>query len=213
MGASTTLKGLYFYSQPNMKLLVFLFASALALPRPAEEAAEAVAEVAAVEPEAPVAVPYVHEEIEADPYVHEDIEAEPYVHEDIAAEAYVHEDIEAIPYVHEEVAYNHEDIPAEEYVHVEGPSAPAAAPIVYTGLPYVHAYAGYPYTALSYAGLPTLTAAAPEAEAKAAEPVKPVASPVLYSGGYTYPYGLTAYPYLSYHTGCVNNVGSVVPCA
>merc|ERR1712112_433357 len=106
---------------------------------PAEDAAEVVAEAAAVEPEAPVAVPYVHEEIEA----------EPYVHEEIAAEAYVHEDIEAVPYVHEEVAYNHEDIPAEEYVHVEGPSAPAAAPVVYTGLPYVHAYAGYPYTALS----------------------------------------------------------------
>merc|ERR1712134_27251 len=144
MGASTTLKGLYVYSQPNMKLLVFLFASALALPRPAEEAAEVVAEAAAVEPEAPVAV------------------------------AYVHEDIEAVPYVHEEVAYNHEDIPAEEYVHVEGPSAPAAAPLVYTGLPYVHVYAGYPYTALSYAGLPTLTAAVPKAEAKAAEPAKPV---------------------------------------
>merc|ERR1712193_509401 len=190
---STTLKGLYLYSQPNIKLLVFLFASALALPRPAEEAAEVVAEVAAVEAEAPVAVPYVHE--------------------GIAAEAYVHEDIEAVPYVHEEVAYNHEDIPAEEYVHVEGPSAPAAAHLVYTGLPYVHAYAGYPYTALSYAGLPTLTAAVPKAEAKAAEPAKPVVSPVLYSGGYTYPYGLTAYPYLSYHTGCVNNVGSVVPCA
>merc|ERR1712025_749785 len=203
MGASTTLKGLYVYSQPNMKLLVFLFASALALPRPAEEAAVEVAEVAAEEAEAPVALPYVHEEIEA----------EPYVHEDIAAEAYVHEDIEAVPYVHEEVAYNHEDIPAEEYVHVEGPSAPANAPLVYTGLPYVHAYAGYPYTALSYAGLPTLTAAIPKAEAKAAEPAKPVASPVLYSGGYTYPYGLSAYPYLSYHTGCVNNVGSVVPCA
>merc|ERR1712025_1396597 len=203
MGASTTLKGLYVYSQPNMKLFVFLFASALALPRPAEEAAVEVAEVAAEEAEAPVALPYVHEEIEA----------EPYVHEDIAAEAYVHEDIEAVPYVHEEVAYNHEDIPAEEYVHVEGPSAPANAPLVYTGLPYVHAYAGYPYTALSYAGLPTLTAAIPKAEAKAAEPAKPVASPVLYSGGYTYPYGLSAYPYLSYHTGCVNNVGSIVPCA
>merc|ERR1712025_252298 len=187
MGASTTLKGLYVYSQPNMKLLVFLFASALALPRPAEEAAVEVAEVAAEEAEAPVALPYVHEEIEA----------EPYVHEDIAAEAYVHEDIEAVPYVHEEVAYNHEDIPAEEYVHVEGPSAPANAPLVYTGLPYVHAYAGYPYTALSYAGLPTLTAAVPKAEAKAAEPAKPVASPVLYSGGYTYPYGLTAYPTLA----------------
>merc|ERR1712098_708832 len=152
MGASSPLKGL---SVNSMKFLAFLlFSSALALPRPAEE--EMVAEEQDI-----AAVPYVHEEIEAEPYVHEDIEAEPYVHEDIAAEAYVHE----------EVAYNHEDIPAEEYVHVEGPSAPAAAPLVYTGLPYVHAYAGYPYTALSYAGLPTLTAAVPKAEAKAAEPV------------------------------------------
>merc|ERR1712025_1366582 len=200
MGASFTFKALF--KQPKMKLLFLLFASALALPRPAEDAAEVVAEKAAEvaeevveevaaeavadEPVAPAAIPYVHEEIEAEPYVHEEIEA---------------------------VAYVHEDIPAEEYVHVEGPSAPAAAPLVYTGLPYVHAYAGYPYTALSYAGLPTLTAAVPKAEAKAAEPAKPVASPVLYSGGYTYPYGLTAYPYLSYHTGCVNNVGSIVPCA
>merc|ERR1712025_677003 len=200
MGASFTFKALF--KQPKMKLLFLLFASALALPRPAEDAAEVVAEevaevaeevVAEVaaeavseEPVAPAAIPYVHEEIEAEPYVHEEIEAEPYVHE---------------------------DIPAEEYVHVEGPSAPAAAPLVYTGLPYVHAYAGYPYTALSYAGLPTLTAAVPKAEAKAAEPGKPVVSPVLYSGGYTYPYGLSAYPYLSYHTDCVNNVGSVVPCA
>merc|ERR1712025_1130548 len=104
-----------------------------------------------------------------------------------------------------------EEVAAEAVA--DEPVAPAAIPLVYTGLPYVHAYAGYPYTALSYAGLPTLTAAVPKAEAKAAEPAKPVASPVLYSGGYTYPYGLTAYPYLSYHTGCVNNVGSVVPCA
>merc|ERR1711937_330457 len=200
MGASTAFKGLSY--QPKMKLLFLLFASTLALPRPAEDAAEVVAEkvaevaeevvaevaaeAVAEEPVAPAAIPYVHEEIEAEPYVHEQIEA---------------------------VAYVHEDIPAEEYVHVEGPSAPAAAPLVYTGLPYVHAYAGYPYTALSYAGLPTLTAAVPKAEAKAAEPAKPVVSPVLYSGGFTYPYGLSAYPYLSYHTGCVNNVGSVVPCA
>merc|ERR1712025_1417156 len=145
MGASITFKGLSY--QPKMKLLFLLFASTLALPRPAEDAADVVvekvaevaeevaaevaAEAVAEEPVAPAAIPYVHEEIEAEPYVHEEIEAEPYVHE---------------------------KIPAEEYVHVEGPSAPAAAPVVYTGLPYVHAYAGYPYTALSYAGLPTLTA-------------------------------------------------------
>merc|ERR1712121_142836 len=132
--------------------------------------------------------------------------------EGVVAEAYVHEDIAAEPYVHEEIAaeaYVHEDIPAEEYVHVEGPSAPAAAPVVYSGVPYVHAYAGYPYGAVAYAGLPTLTAAAPVAEVKAAEAeAKPVVAPVPYTVGYPY-----AYPYLVHHTGCVNSVGSVVPCA
>merc|ERR1712025_1209182 len=127
MGARITFKGLSY--QPKMKLLFLLFASTLALPRPAEDAADVVvekvaevaeevaAEVVAEAPVAPAAIPYVHEEIEAEPYVHEEIEAEPYVHEEIEA-----------------VAYVHEKIPAEEYVHVEGPSAPAAAPVVYTGL-------------------------------------------------------------------------------
>ena len=39
---------------------------------------------------------------------------------------------------------------------VEGSYAPAAAPVVYSGIPYAHAYAGYPYGAVAYAGLPTL---------------------------------------------------------
>jgi len=217
MGVSSPLKGLT--NLPTMKFLVVLFASsALALPRPAEEALVAEAEVE----QDIAAVPYVHEEIEAIPYVHEEIEALPYEHEeieavvdkveDIPAEAYAHEDIDALPYVHEEPAYNHEEIAAEEYVHVEGASAPVAAPLVYTGLPYVHSYAGYPYTALSYAGLPTLTATLPKTEVKAAE-AKPVVSPVAYTYGYPHPYGLSAYPYFLHHTGCVNSVGSVVPCA
>jgi len=33
---------------------------------------------------APVALPYLHEEIEAEPYIHVDIPAEPYVHEEPA---------------------------------------------------------------------------------------------------------------------------------
>merc|ERR1712176_776447 len=118
MGASSPLKGL---SVNIMKFLAFLlFSSALALPRPAEE--EMVAE-------------------------EQDIAAVPYVHEEIEAEPYVHEEIDALPYVHEGVAYNHEDIPAEEYVHVEGAPEPVVAPVVYTGYPYVHHYAGYPYAA------------------------------------------------------------------
>merc|ERR1712176_1744240 len=189
MGASSPLKGL---SVNIMKFLAFLlFSSALALPRPAEE--EMVAEEQDI-----AAVPYVHEEIEAEPYVHEDIAAEPYVHEDIAAEAYVHEEIDALPYVHEEVAYNHEDIPAEEYVHVEGAPEPVVAPVVYTGYPY--------------ADIPTLTAAVAKPEAKEVAETKaatPVVSPLAYAA---YPYA--AYPYFNFvHTGCVNSVGSVVPCA
>merc|ERR1711892_1219340 len=207
---SSALKGLT--NLPTMKFLVVLFASsALALPRPAEEALVAEAEVE----QDIAAVPYVHEEVEAIPYVHEEIEALPYAHEeieavvdkveDIPAEAYAHEDIDALPYVHEEPAYNHKEIAAEEYVHVEGASAPVAAPLVYTGLPYVHSYAGYP----------SLTATLPKAEVKAAEAAeaKPVVSPVAYTYGYPHPYGLSAYPYFLHHTGCVNSVGSVVPCA
>merc|ERR1712123_462342 len=152
MGVSSPLKGPT--NLPTMKFLVVLFASSvLALPRPAEEALVAEAEVE----QDIAAVPYVHEEIEALPYEHEEIEAVVDKVEDIPAEAYAHEDIDALPYVHEEPAYNHEEIAAEEYVHVEGASAPVAAPVVYTGLPYVHSYAGYPYTALSYAGLATPT--------------------------------------------------------
>merc|ERR1711915_571282 len=182
MGASSPLLGL---STVIMKFIAILFfSSALALPRPAEE--EMVPEEQDI-----AAVPYVHEEIEAEPYVHEEIEAEPYVHEEI----------DALPYVHEEVAYNHEDIAAEEYVHVE-PAEPAVAPVVYTG---------YPYAALPYAGIPTLTAtvAKPDEEVAETKAATPVVSPLVYGA---YPYA--AYPYYNFvHTGCVNNVGAVVPCA
>merc|ERR1712145_27813 len=126
-------------------------------------------------------------------------EALPYVHDatgDVAdasspeAEAYVHDatgDV-AVPYVHEE---------------------PVVAPVV--AAPAV-TYAAYPYT---YGAYPYLHAGAhvvaPEVEVKAAEPA--AVAPVTYAA---YPhYGYAGYPYAvaAYHTGCVNNVGSVVPCA
>merc|ERR1712180_446337 len=164
---------------------------------------------AAVEAEAPAALPYVHDATGdvAEVYVHEEI---PAVDEEIAAEAYVHEDmppeipafeeeIAAEPYVHEEISaevyehdatgdaaepYIHEDIAAEVYTHEE-PVVPAGvAPITYA---VSHPTAGVIPIA-SYAGV--------------------------YAGhAITYPYA--AYPYAVYHTptGCVNNVGSVVPCA
>merc|ERR1719348_2659025 len=97
---------------------------------------------------------------------------------------------------------------AVTYVHEE----PAVPVVAYTGYPYVHAYAGYPYGAVTYAGLPALTAAAPAVEAvaetKAVEPVAAPVAPLTYA--YGYPYGFPAY---FAHTGCVNSVGSVVPCA
>merc|ERR1712002_1124909 len=118
----------------------------------------------------------------------------PYVHDATGdvAEAYVHEDIPAedveAPAVEEEIAaepYVHEEIAAEVYAHEEPVVGAAVSPVTYT-----------------VAGHPTAG-------------VIPIAS---YAGVYaghaiTYPYA--AYPYAVYHTptGCVNNVGSVVPCA
>merc|ERR1712133_2210 len=140
--------------------------------------------------EAPVAV-----EAEAPVAVEEDSPAAlPYVHDATGdvAEPYVHEDMPAedaeIPAVEEEIAaepYVHEDIAAEVYAHEEPVVGGAVSPVTYT-----------------VAGHPTAG-------------VIPIAS---YAGVYaghaiTYPYA--AYPYAVYHTptGCVNNVGSVVPCA
>ena len=130
---------------------------------------------------------------EALPYVHEEIAAEPYVHEEIAAEPYEHVEIEAEPYVAEEEAeapaalpYVHEEIAAEPYVHEEPAPAPVAAvaPV---------AYAGYPFT---YA-LPVATSVA--AKAVPASTTYAIAAPTYYIA--------------AVKTGCINNVGSVVPCA
>merc|ERR1712072_946246 len=113
---------------------------------------------------------------------------------------------EALPYVHDatgDVAVD--DSPAAlPYVHEEPVVAPVAAPAV--------TYAAYPYT---YGAYPYLHAGAhvvaPKVEVKTAAPA--AVAPVTYAA---YPhYGYAGYPYAvaAYHTGCVNNVGSVVPCA
>merc|ERR1739838_1089237 len=125
---------------------------------------------------------------------------------------------EALPYVHDatgDVAVD--DSPAAlPYVHdATGDVADAASPEAEA---YVHGvtYAAYPYTYGAYpylaAGAHHVVAAPAVAEVKAAAPaVAPVtyaAYPHAYHGYAGYPYAVAAY-----HTGCVNNVGSVVPCA
>merc|ERR1712079_235919 len=105
----------------------------------------------------------------------------------------------ALPYVHDatgDVAVD--DSPAAlPYVHdatgdVADDASPAAEPYVHDATGDVAVtYAAYPYT---YGAYPYLAAGAvvPKVEVKAAEAPAAVAA---------------------YHTGCVNNVGSVVPCA
>merc|ERR1719184_753950 len=183
-----------------MKFLVLLSIVSVACAAPLPEGEEA---PVAVEEEAPAALPYVHDATGdvAEAYVHEDIPAvdedipaddveAPAVEEEIAAEPYVHDEIAAEVYEHDTTGdaaepYIHEDIAAEVYAHEEPVVGGAVAPVTYT------------------------VAAPPTAG------VIPIAS---YAGVYaghaiTYPYA--AYPYAVYHTptGCVNNVGSVVPCA
>merc|ERR1712198_318383 len=143
------------YHQNKMKLLlsVFLVGAVFAAPAPQDEDV-------AIE-----AVPYVHNEIDAEAYVHE----EPLETHDIEAEAYVHEDIAAEPYVHEE--------PTAAVATAVVPATYAAYPLTYS-LPAVSAPAVYK------------VASAPQTYAIAA------------------PYYVAAVK-----TGCINNVGSVVPCA
>merc|ERR1712066_905833 len=169
----------------NMQFLVLLSAVALAFASPIPEGAEA-----------PAALPYVHDAT-GDVAVDDSPAALPYVHDatgDVADDA----SPAAEPYVHDATG----DV-AVAYVHEEPVVAPVAvaAPAV--------TYAAYPYT---YGASPYLAAGAvaPKVEVKAAEAPAAVA-PVTYAA---YPYH-HAYPYAvaAYHTGCVNNVGSVVPCA
>merc|ERR1712223_2259794 len=142
--------------------------------------------------EAPEALAYVHDAT-GDVAVDDSPAALPYVH-DATGDVADASSPEAEAYVHDVTGDA-----AVPYVHEE----PVVAPVV------AATYAAYPYT---YGAYPYLHAGAvvPKVEVKAAEAPAAVA-PVTYAA---YPYH-HAYPYAvaAYHTGCVNNVGSVVPCA
>merc|ERR1712240_804222 len=104
----------------------------------------------------------------------------------------------ALPYVHDATG----DV-AEPYVHEEIPAVEAAAEEEIAAEPYVHDATGD--VAEEYVHV---------------EPVVPVVAPVAPAVTYAaYPYAgvyaghAVAYPYAIHHTGCVNSVGSIVPCA
>merc|ERR1719373_506284 len=101
----------------------------------------------------------------------------------LAAAAPAPQEEEMIP---EALPYVHEEIAAEPYVHEEPAPAPVAAvaPV---------AYAGYPFTYT----LPVATSVA--AKAVPASTTYAIAAPTYYIA--------------AVKTGCINNVGSVVPCA
>merc|ERR1711936_1264832 len=126
----------------------------------------------------------------------EDPQIVAYVHEEVEALPYVHEEIEALPYVHdatgdvsddtsaEAVPYVHEEIEAVPYVHEEPAQPVLTVPVASPVLSYAYAPALTPYAAYVVKGA--------EAGVKLA-----VVSPYIYQAA----------------TGCVNSVGSVVPCA
>merc|ERR1712177_136127 len=104
----------------------------------------------------------------------------------------------ALPYVHDATG----DV-AEPYVHEEIPAVEAAAEEEIAAEAYVHDATGD--VAEEYVHV---------------EPVVPAVAPVAPAVTYAaYPYAgvyaghVVAYPYAIHHTGCVNSVGSIVPCA
>merc|ERR1712243_194074 len=114
----------------------------------------------------------------------------------------------ALPYVHDATG----DV-AEPYVHEEIPAVEAAAEEEIAAEPYVHEE----ITAEAYVHDATGDVAEEYVHVEPVVPVvAPVAPPVTYAA---YPYAgvyaghAVAYPYAVLHTGCVNNVGSIVPCA
>merc|ERR1711887_289622 len=122
-------------------------------------------------------------------------EALAYVH-DATGDVAVVDSPEAEAYVHDVTG----DV-AEPYVHVEPVVAPVVAAPAVTYAAYPYTYGAYPYLA---AGSHVVAAPA-KAEVKAAAPA--AVAPVTYAA---YPH-YAGYPYAvaAYHTGCVNNVGSV----
>merc|ERR1712243_480589 len=96
----------------------------------------------------------------------------------------------ALPYVHDATG----DV-AEPYVHEEIPAVEAAAEEEIAAEPYVHEEIA------AEAHVHDATGDVAE-EYVHVEPVVPAVAPVA-----------PAVTYAAYHTGCVNNVGSIVPCA
>merc|ERR1711909_210184 len=103
----------------------------------------------------------------------------------------------ALPYVHDATGDVADEIAAVPYVHEEIEAAPyehdATGDVaeVYTHVePVVAPVAPVTYAAYPYAGVYT-------------------GHPITYTG---HPLTYAAFPY-AVHTGCVNSVGSVVPCA
>merc|ERR1712180_471380 len=105
----------------------------------------------------------------------------------------------ALPYVHDATG----DV-AEPYVHEEIPAVEAVAEEEIAAEPYVHDATGD--VAEEYVHVePVVPAVAPV--------VAPAVTYAAYPYAGVYAGHAVAYPYAVYHTGCVNNVGSIVPCA
>merc|ERR1712002_1314271 len=105
----------------------------------------------------------------------------------------------ALPYVHDATG----DV-AEAYVHEEIPAVEAVAEEEIAAEAYVHDATGD--VAEEYVHVePVVPAVAPV--------VAPAVTYAAYPYAGVYAGHAVAYPYAVYHTGCVNNVGSVVPCA
>merc|ERR1712055_1207893 len=120
-------------------------------------------------------------------------EALAYVH-DATGDVAVDDSPAALPYVHDATG---------DVADVSSPEAEA----------YVHDVTGdvaEPYVHVEPVVAPVVAAPA-AAEVKAAAAPAAAVAPVTYAA---YPH-YAGYPYAvaAYHTGCVNNVGSVVPCA
>merc|ERR1711964_740678 len=105
----------------------------------------------------------------------------------------------ALPYVHDATG----DV-AEAYVHEEIPAVEAVAEEEIAAEPYVHDATGD--VAEEYVHVePVVPAVAPI--------VAPAVTYAAYPYAGVYAGHAVAYPYAVYHTGCVNNAGSIVPCA
>merc|ERR1712105_500183 len=116
-------------------------------------------------------------------------EALAYVH-DATGDVAVDDSPAALPYVHDATGDVADAASPEAEAYVHDATGDAAEP-------YVH-----------QEPVPVVAAPAAKVEVKAAAPA--AVAPVTYAA---YPYAGYPYAVAAYHTGCVNNVGSVVPCA